>query len=277
MSRTARKNPVGSFEALKEQWSNGKPQPKDLPQTLVASSIKVREEVFQHRRPDRFASDRHVRELADVAKVRDLDRLTVWWDGKKWAVIDGHHRLRAYIRAGKSGHAVPVEVFQGTPEEALGRAAEANTKDKLQMSSSEKSNAAWRLVVMTEGRSKAQQAQDAGVSARLVALMRKTKATLMRGPERVLEDLAEMSWQEARRTAAGESLDWTPEEEEARVEKMTTALRKALGPSADRQPDIFRQALERFSPQLAQALEEAYVEAYREANELDPEEAAEAS
>lgn len=272
MSRSSRKNPLGSFEALKEQWKNGKPQPKDLPQSLVASTIKVREEVFQHRRPDRFASDRHVRELADVAKVRDLDRLTVWWDGKKWTVIDGHHRLRAYMLAGRSSHAVPVEVFQGTPEEALGRAAEANTKDKLQMSSSEKSNAAWRLVVMTEGRSKAQQAQDAGVSERLVAHMRKTKATLMRTSGRILEDLAEMSWQQARMAAAGESVDWTPEEEEARVEKMTRALRKALGATADRQPDIFRLALERFSPQLAQALEEAYVEAYREAHELDPEE-----
>lgn len=272
MSRSARKNPVGSFDALKEQWKNGKLQPKDLPQVLVASSIKVREEVFQHRRPDRFASDRHVRELTDVAKVRDLDRLTVWWDGKKWTVIDGHHRLRAYIRAGKSDHAVPVEVFQGTPEEALGRAAEANTKDKLQMSSSEKSNAAWRLVVMTEGRSKAQQAQDAGVSERLVAHMRKTKAILMREPERVLEDLAMMSWQEARRTAAGETLAWTPEEEEARIEKMTKALRKALGATADRQPEIFRAALERFSPQLAQALEASFVEEYMQANGLDPDE-----
>lgn len=273
MSRTTRKNPVGSFDALKEQRRRGKPEPKELPKTLMASAIKVREEVFQHRRPDHFASDRHVRELADVAKVRDLDQLTVWWDGKTWTVIDGHHRLKAYIRADKRDHAVPVEVFQGTPEEALGRAAEANTKDKLQMSSSEKSNAAWRLVVMTEGRSKVQQAQDAGVSERLVALMRKTKVTLLRDPERLLEDLAEMSWQEARRTAAGESLDWTPGEEEARIQKMTKALRQALGATADRQPDIFRQALERFSPQLAQALEEAYVEAYREAHELDAEDA----
>ena len=70
--------------------------------------------------------------------------------------------------------------------------------------------------------------------------------------------------------AAGESVDWTPEEEEARVEKMTKALRKALGATADRQPDIFRKALERFSPQLAKALEEEYLEAYREAHELDP-------
>jgi len=57
-----------------------------------------------------------------------------------------------------------------------------------------------------------------------------------------------------------------------RIDKMTTALRKALGDTADRQPDIFRQALERFSPQLAKSLEEGYVEAYREGNEDNLEE-----
>lgn len=269
MSRNRKKNPLSSFEDLKEQREAGKPQPKELPTHLKTSTIKVREEVFQHRRPARHISDRHVRELAEVAKKRDLDRLTVWWDGKKWTVIDGHHRLKAYVRAGKAQQAIPVEVFEGTPEEALGRAAEANTKDKLQMSSSEKSNAAWRLVVLSEDRSKAQQAQDAGVSERLVALMRKAKATLLAARKGSHETLAEMTWNDARRQAAGDDADWTPEEEEKRIEKMTVALRKALGDTADRQPDIFRQALERFSPQLAKALGEGYVEEYREAHE-DP-------
>lgn len=267
MSRSQKKNPLSSFEELKEQWESGKPQPKDAPTHLLATAIKVREEVFQHRRPNRHASDRHVRELCEAAKLRDLDKLTVWWDGKKWTVIDGHHRLRAYIRAGKGTHAIPVDVFQGTPEQALGRAAEANTKNKLQMSSSEKSTAAWRLVVLSEGRSKVQQSQDAGVSERLVALMRRAKKTLLDTRRGSPETLAEMTWNDARRGAAGDVTSWTPEEEEKRIEKMTVALRKALGDTADRQPDIFRQALERFSPQLAKALGEGYVEDYREAHE----------
>ena len=70
-----------------------------------------------------------------------------------------------------------------------------------------------------------------------------------------------MSWNDARRHAAGDTEDWSPEEEEKRVEKMTLALRKAFGATADLQPDIFMQALERFSPRLAKALEENYVEA----------------
>ena len=62
-----------------------------------------------------------------------------------------------------------------------------------------------------------------------------------------------MTWSDARRQAAGDIRDWTPEEEK-RIEKISTALRKAIGDTADRQPDIFRQALERFSPQIAKAL-----------------------
>lgn len=266
MSRSRKKNPASSFEDLILQRQGGKPQPKDLPTGLTVTSIKVRDEVFQHRRIDDSTSNRHIRELAEAAKSRDLDPVRVWWDGKKWTLIDGHHRIKAYIRAGKGQHLVPVEVFEGTAEEALGYAAGANSKAKLPMSSSEKSSAAWHLVVLAEGLSKAKQAAEAGVSERLVAMMRKTKATLLNSPKHSLETLAAMTWHEARRDFIGDTSEWTPEEEEKRVEKMTLALRKALGPTADRQPDIFRQALERYSPQLAQALEEDYVEAYQEAH-----------
>ena len=100
-----------------------------------------------------------------------------------------------------------------------------------------------------------------------MALMRKAKSTLLAAQKGSHEALAEMTWNDARRRAAGDDADWSPEEEEKRIEKMTTALRKALGDTADRQPDIFRQALERFSPQLAKAPGEGYVEEYREAHE----------
>ena len=271
MSRKNKKNPMSGFQELKVLRETGRPQPSPLPTFLDLKSIKVREEVFQHRRPHKADSARHVRGLAEVAKTRDLDPLTVWWDGKKWTVIDGHHRINAYVRAGKGHHAVPVEVYEGTPEEALGRAAEANTKDKLQMSSSEKSTAAWRLVVLTQGSSKAQQAQYAGVSERLIAMMRKARATLLSNGEHHLEALSEMAWNEARRHAMGAPDDWSPEEEEVRVEKMTTALRKALGATADLQPDIFMRAVERFSPRLAKAIEEAHHEAFLQ-NEEEMEE-----
>jgi hypothetical protein len=254
MSRTSKQNPLDAFEVLVERHATGKPQPTPAPQLLRANTIKRRPEVFQHRRPSRGASENHVRELAGAAKERDLDPLTVWWDGKHWTLIDGHHRALAYIQAGKGMSPIPVEVFEGSPEEALARAASANSKAKLMMSASEKSTTAWRMVVLVPKMSKSAQAYAAGVSERLVATMRTAKATLQR-QDRPLTKLAEMTWESARRTARGEDADdWLPEEEEKRVEQMALALRKALGATAERQPDIFWRAIEVYSPQLARAL-----------------------
>lgn len=256
MSRI-RKNPLRSFGALAYQHESGKPQPTPLPTHVPYQKIKQRPEVFQHRSPAQYVSDAHVRDLIAAASRSDLDPVTVWWDGKHWTLIDGHHRMQAYAGAGRSFELVPVDVFEGTPEQALVRAAGENSKGKLVMTTSEKVNAAWRLVIMAEGLSKAQQAEGGKVSERQVALMRKVKGTLLaRGIGR--DQLSEMKWHQARAEAQGTSSEWTEEEEVDRVEKMAKALRKALGPTADRQPDLFWRAVEIYSPYLAKALVESY-------------------
>lgn len=271
MSRASKKNPLDAFEELAQKHGAGKPPPTSKPQRLPAHTIKRHPEVFQHRRPAKHVSEAHIRDLADAAKAQDLDPLTVWWNGKHWTLIDGHHRAQAYIRAGKGTSAVPVEVFEGSPEEALTRAARANTKAKLAMSASEKSTAAWRMVVMAPKMSKSAQAVAAGVSERLVASMRTAKAALLR-QGKAPSELAEMTWENARRTAKGEeSGDWSPEEEEKRVEQMALALRKALGATAERQPDIFWRAIEVYSPQLARALADDFAQR-REEDAEDSEE-----
>ncbi|MBT3066580.1 hypothetical protein [Rhodoferax sp. U11-2br] len=250
----SKKNPLDAFEDLVLRHSSGKPQPASVPTHLQAHTIKRRPEVFQHRRPSKSASEGHIRELAVAAKAQDLDPLTVWWDGRTWTLIDGHHRAMAYLKAGKGMSAIPVEVFDGTPADALARAARANTKVKLMMSVSEKSTAAWRIVVLVPNMSKSAQAVAAGVSERLVASMRTAKGTLVRQGYSPSE-LAEMTWENARRTTKGEDTDdWSPEEEEKRIEQMALALRKALGATAERQPNIFWQAIEVYSPQLARAI-----------------------
>lgn len=253
MSRTSKKNPVDSFDALVEQHQRGKSPRDPKPTSLPLQSIKYRPEVFQHRRPIQYQSDAHIRVLAEAAKVRDLDPVTVWWDGKSFTLIDGHHRSMGYITAGKGMSNIPVEVFEGTAQEALERAAIANTRAKLQMTPSEKSIAAWRLVPMTETMSKAKQSQAAGVSDGLVATMRRTKAKLLKQGMTSAE-LVELTWEAARRIAAGEENNWTPEEEDKRVAAMALGLRKALGATAERQPELFWKAIEVYSPQLAQGL-----------------------
>lgn len=79
-----------------------------------------------------------------------------------------------------------------------------------------------------------------------------------------------MSWDEARAKASGEERpEWDEGEEERRAERMAAKLRKALGPTAERQPRLFMMAVERYSAMLAKGLEQEYVEAYLESKGAD--------
>lgn len=106
---------------------------------------------------------------------------------------------------------------------------------------------------MAETMSKAKQSQVAGVSDGLVATMRRTKAKLLK-QGMTSADLVELTWEAARRKAAGQEDDWTPEEGDKRVAAMTLSLRKALGVTVERQPELFWKAIEVYSPQLPQGL-----------------------
>lgn len=247
----------GAWLDLSYQLRTGKQQPATKPTTLPLGKVKLWPEVFQQRRPAKFAQDAHIRVLASKAKSSPngaLDPLTVWWDGKAWACIDGHHRMDAYRVAGTE--VVPVMVFEGSMEDALVLSAKANTRDKLQMGRGEKSNAAWHLVVHTS-LSKAEQADASGVSERQVALMRKAKATL----EGIgLEDMEDMGWEDARRKAAGEAErpDWDEGETEKRAQEMATRLHKALGIGAIKNIEVFARAVEIYSPLLYEGLVEHF-------------------
>lgn len=249
----------GAWLELRYQLRTGKPQPATKPTTLPLGKVKLWPEVFQQRRPAKFAQDAHIRALASKAKTSPLgtlDPLTVWWDGKGWACIDGHHRMDAYRVAGTSD--IPVVVLEGSIEDALVLSAKANTRDKLQMGRGEKSNAAWHLVVHTS-LSKAEQADASGVSERQVALMRKAKATL---EAMGIENLEDMGWEEARRKAAGEGAmpEWNEGETEKRAQEMATRLHKALGKGSISKIEVFARALEIYSPLLYEGLEALFRE-----------------
>ncbi|MDP3192615.1 ParB N-terminal domain-containing protein [Rhodoferax sp.] len=271
MSRSKQLTRSEVWSELRYQLANGKPMPATKPATLTLRRIKLWPEVFQQRRPAKFASDAHIRTLASKAKASThgvLDPLTVWWDGKTWACIDGHHRMEAYRTTGVSD--IPVAVFEGSIEEALTLSAKANTRDKLQMSRGEKSNAAWHLVVVTK-LSKAAQAEASGVSERQVAHMRRVKEILEAKGERNLQDL---SWETARRMAAGEdvSQEWDEGEIEKRAEEMATRLHKALGKTASKQIEVFARAVELYSPTLASGLVEYWQEQDENEEELEQQE-----
>ena len=83
-----------------------------------------------------------------------LDPVLIWWSGKRWRVIDGHHRMMAYQQTTTDTKrpvkidAVPVEVFEGTLHEAIHEATRRNSKDKFAMSKTDKLERAWKFTAM---------------------------------------------------------------------------------------------------------------------------------
>lgn len=176
-------------------------------------------------------------------KPKFLDPLRVWWSGVDWYVIDGFHRLQAYLRVGVQ-QAVPVKAFAGTIEQAMAEAATANSKDKLPMSKKDKMNMAWRLVRYGEKLSKADTAKACSISLRSVAIMRSVKEQLMDGGQ-TLDDLSD-DWDKARREAQGFEANgsFDPDEHlKKKVEKMAKALAKTFGQTIHQNPQAFALAL----------------------------------
>jgi len=250
------------WDELLYQHANGKPQPKKKPERLPAAKIKRWEAVFQHRKPLESHSAGHVRELAAKAKENKdgLAPITVWWDGKHWACIDGHHRLKAYMLANMREHNVPVTVFEGTPQQAVVEAAQGNTADKLTMSKSEKVRAAWRLVVAEPGITQEALARASGISPRRVSDMVRCLRTL-RGMR--AKDIADMSWYEARTRAAGQEyavFEVADDYVEVEARKVAEKMHKHIGPRMAGQVEIFSRALELYSERLSNDLRDYWRE-----------------
>ena len=263
MSRNSKGTFGATWSDLQYQRDKGKPQPVVKPTTLALKQVKLWPEVFQQRRVSEHVSKAHSRFLAKKAGANPygvLDSITVWWDGKGWACVDGHHRMAAYRENGADKwHSIPVGVFEGTLEAALVFSARANTRDKLQMGIQEKTGAAWRMVVATE-MSKAQIADASGISERLVAYMRSAKTKLT---AKGTTGLADMRWESARKLADGQILDdaaWDEDAMETKAQTMAALLHKTLGANAGRQVEVLARALEIYNGQLPRALAECWHE-----------------
>ena len=242
-----------TWRKLLAQREKGKPEPTQLPTRLPFWEVKLWPEVFQHRQPLEHVSEMHVRELQRAVSAGDLEPITVWWDGKQWACLDGHHRFKAYNLSDKGLFDLPVQVFSGSPEQAIAEAATRNTRDKLPMSRSEKVGSAWRLVVTTS-MSKADTVRASGASDGIVGQMRRVKAQL--SAQGMAVD--GMDWEEARRRAAGTldlDVDWDNRTEQE-AQEMANKIVKALGQRASNRLDAFARALEIYDARLPDLLRE---------------------
>ncbi|MBI5322736.1 ParB/RepB/Spo0J family partition protein [Bradyrhizobium sp.] len=125
-----------------------KPQTNGAPEFVQVKpqDIKTRVELFQPRRPGwgtRELDTKHVGKLATrIERKGELDPVLVVRLGDQWVVVDGHHRVAAYLKK-KRKAAIKCEWFAGTVREAMDAALARNEKTHLEVDQGDKHEAAW--------------------------------------------------------------------------------------------------------------------------------------
>lgn len=115
---------------------------------LKRKDICVAEAVFQWRTPqyNMLPSNDHILEMAKATRnTGALEAILVLPVAEQYYVMDGHHRLAAYVTAEWKGD-IPAIVFDGSLDEAVREALRSNSKNKLPMTTKDRTEAAWRLV-----------------------------------------------------------------------------------------------------------------------------------
>jgi hypothetical protein len=197
------------------------------------------------------------------------DKLLVWWSGKDWYVVDGHHRLLAYrIASVDPSTPIPVDVFDGTLAQAMGESTRVNSRNKLPMSERSRMDRAWTLTVhLFHDITKPRLAAACSVSERTVGNMREAKGVIeARGRE------LPASWAEAK--ALWKGYAWNETEREDQLQHNANRIKSELiGPLAlliAKDPEALALALAQWSPPIPSRLVES--EAWSFLNEDDDEE-----
>jgi hypothetical protein len=206
-----------------------------------------------------------------VSAIKDspkhlLEPITIWWSGSTYRVLDGHHRLEAYeivnkeIKKNKKKKPIaeiPVIIFEGSLKEALHKSVALNSRDKLPMTSKDKFDAAWRMVVK-ELWSKGEIQHATTVSRRTIANMRTQLEKLKTHFRNNWETAClAMSWNEAR-LVNQKDRDFSDDWKEREAEDWAKRLGKEFGRKFSQHPDIAALAIERYSQQLPDRLVEEW-------------------
>ncbi len=271
---------TGLTELLKE-WDGGRPAPQEDPTELALEEISLARSVMQPRDLDWniLQSEQHVKTLMKAIRDRPdhkLEPIMVWWSGKTWRIVDGHHRYAAYRALAEAPKKeriavkIPVKVFRGGPMQAVLAARGENSKDKLPMSHKEKSNAAWQMVVtvmLDPERAKSEQitneliAEKCGRGPRVITMMRKrVKEILEIAPD---VNLQRMTWDEAREFT-GDPKDPDAEDYEKQLERLANefcqVMQKHLYDRPLKNPKAMAMALVKMSPTLPRLLQREWTE-----------------
>lgn len=228
---------------------------------LKRENICVAEKVFQWRIPQHnmLPSDDHILELARATQnMGALEPILVFPVADKYYVMDGHHRLAAYITAGWKGD-IPATLFIGSLDEAVREALKRNTKNQLPMTAKDRSEAAWRLV--KEGKSGewpdsiSETMALCGVGKGTVDRMRAAWTKLHSGQYGDVKDLAALSWGQAQAKLEGKQQQAFDEASwlEKRAQNLANDIDRA-NLHLSKNPEITALALEMLDPGLPAAL-----------------------
>jgi hypothetical protein len=226
------------------------------PKALLLGNIRVADNVFQWRMPKEniVAKEDHIFELAAALHDREkpFDPILVFPVGEAYYVIDGHHRINAYHSV-KWKKPIPVEVFDGSFQDARIEAFRRNSKNKLAMTKRDKMEGTWRLV--KEGHLSISQTSDTtGSSPSQISVMRNvwTKLCL---DEKYKDEAGEFSWTRARMAIAGIEIEVDDEWKQKEAQKLVDALLKAkIGQGLMKHPDITAMALAMINERMPRTL-----------------------
>jgi ParB-like chromosome segregation protein Spo0J len=229
--------------------------PMAHPKSLPLGNVHVADNVFQWRllSENIAAKEDHIFELSNVLLDREkpLDPILVFPVGERYYVVDGHHRINAYHSV-KWKNPIPVEVFNGSFQEARIEAFRRNSKNKLAMTKQDKMEGTWRLV--KEGNLSISQTSDTtGTSPSQISIMRNVWTKLSADKEH--KDAAELSWARARMAIAGIEIEVDDEWKQKEAQKLVDALLKAkIGQGLMKHPDITAMALAMINERLPRTL-----------------------
>lgn len=232
---------VAAKALLEKERATGRATPEGLITYLRLRQIALASSVFQARQLQDFyeqsMSDAHSETLKACLKAsptKTLEPIVVWWSGKRWIALDGHHRVEAYRRLERDTkdnlQRIPVVTFEGSLEAAIARSIELNARDKLPMTYADKANAAWRLIT-DEAFSKSEIARVTTVHRNTLTTMGKVLGSLKKKHPRSYRDEAlNLTWDEARRSEVGhrELGDFT-EYDERQAFEWCKGVRKLIG------------------------------------------------
>lgn len=143
------------LKELHDQWAPHNPE--KLPKRLPVKSITLRPDVYQARGTRTRNKHGDVNEQK-VAEMRELLNSNPEMDmtpilllhlpkakgAKKYVLLDGHHRHRAYVGVSRSD--IPVEFVTANPTQALQAANDDNTHIREPLTEEGKAQHGWRLL-----------------------------------------------------------------------------------------------------------------------------------